>query len=146
MLRNCVVPPFPARSSQHSSPPIYPLSPLINYFSLSCLCVLTNKRNSLSLSTQFKKKERKRNEREFFETTWRVQLLFNRVMEKRLQKRRIDRERRSKDRRSKEMCKDAGVDRPPHVSRTLIFIRPWQVYTDCIFHFEAIAGAAANAG
>lgn len=34
-------------------------------------------------------------------------------MEKRLQKRRINRERRSKDRRSKEMCKDAGVDRPP---------------------------------
>lgn len=52
-------PPPPARSSQHSSPPIYPLSPLINYFSLSCLCVLTNKRNSLSLSTQFKKKKEK---------------------------------------------------------------------------------------
>lgn len=57
-------PPPPARSSQHSSPPIYPLSPLINYFSLSCLCVLTNKRNFLSLSRlNLKKRKKKKRER-----------------------------------------------------------------------------------
>lgn len=61
----------------------------------------------------------------------------------------VRRKRQSNDRRSKKYVKTGGrspLPPPPRLSRTSIFIRPWQVYTDCIFHFEAIAGAVANAG
>lgn len=67
-------------------------------------------------------------------------------MEKRLLLKNEEYEEREKDRRSKKRVKTrGGVDRPAlRVSRTLIFIRPWQVYTDCIFHFEAIAEAQSR--
>lgn len=61
----------------------------------------------------------------------------------------VRRQRQSNDRRSKKYAKTRGrspLPPPPRLSRTSIFIRPWQVYTYCIFHFEAIAGAVANAG
>lgn len=63
------------------------------------------------------------------------------------EKRVVRRKRQSNDRRSKKYVKTGGRSPlPSRLSRTSIFIRPWQVYTDCIFHFEAIAGAVANAG
>lgn len=59
----------------------------------------------------------------------------------------VRRKRQSNDRRSKKYVKTGSRSPlPSRLSRTSIFIRPWQVYTDCIFHFEAIAGAVANAG